>query len=66
MLRIQDGNGAQRIPWRWVQRLVRNVGFAMRESGEQQQAERLMEVFAPLLSSFENAEERSGDQPNVG
>ena len=49
-----------------VQRLVRNVGFALRESGEEQQADQVLEVFAPLLSTFENAAERSDDHPNVG
>lgn len=49
-----------------VQRLVRNVGFALRESGEEQQADEVLEVFAPLLSTFENAAERSDDHPNVG
>ena len=48
-----------------VQRLVRNVAYALREAGDEEKAERMLDVFQPLLSSFENAEERSGDYPNV-
>jgi hypothetical protein len=48
-----------------VQRLVRNVAYALREEGDEEKAERMLDVFQPLLSSFENAEERSGDYPNV-
>ncbi|MAI22631.1 MAG: hypothetical protein CL828_01110 [Crocinitomicaceae bacterium] len=48
-----------------VQRLVRNVAYALREKGDEEKGERMLNVFQPLLSSFENAEERSGDYPNV-
>ena len=48
-----------------VQRLVRNVAYALREAGDEEKAEGMLDVFQPLLSSFENAEERSGDYPNV-
>ena len=52
-------------PMEIVQRLVRNVSYALREQGDEERAKRMLEVFQPLLSSFENAEERSGDYPNV-
>lgn len=48
-----------------VQRLVRNVVYALREQSEVQKADELLVLFEPLLSSFENAEERSGDQSNI-
>jgi regulator of sirC expression with transglutaminase-like and TPR domain len=69
--RIEGEGGESGRQWRpahpmeIVQRLVRNVAYALREHGDQDRADRMLDVFKPLLSSFENAEERSGDYPNV-
>ncbi|HBP45391.1 MAG TPA: hypothetical protein DD635_05780 [Flavobacteriales bacterium] len=68
-IEVDDGDSLRQ--WRpahsmeIVQRLVRNVAYSLREHGDEEKAEVMLEVFQPLLSSFENAEESSGDYPSL-
>ncbi|MDA0303392.1 MAG: hypothetical protein O3B45_03460 [Bacteroidetes bacterium] len=48
-----------------VHRLVQNVAFALREAGELHREKELLNSFEPLLSSLEDAEERSNDHPTI-
>tara|TARA_B110000285_G_C15085156_1_gene595780 strand:+ start:506 stop:1429 length:924 start_codon:yes stop_codon:yes gene_type:complete len=48
-----------------ILRLVQNVAFSLRESGELNREMELINSFAPLLSSFEDSEERSNDHPPI-
>jgi len=48
-----------------IQRLVRNVAFATREANGEERSKQFLSLFAPLLSVFENAEQRSGDYPPI-
>jgi len=45
-----------------MQRLVKNVAYALREQADATRADQLLELFNPLLTTFENAEERTGDE----
>jgi hypothetical protein len=53
-------------PMEIIQRLVRNVAFATRESSGEEAIESVpFPLRTPLLSAFENAEQRSGDYPPI-
>ena len=68
---VEVGEGESVQHWRpshpmeIIQRLVRNVAFATRESSGEERSNRLLSLFEPLLSAFENSEQRSGDYPPI-
>lgn len=52
-------------PMETIQRLVKNVAFALKETDDDQRSLWMLELFQPLLVAFENAQERSDDQRSV-
>ena len=68
---VQVGEGEPVPQWRpshpmeIIQRLTRNVAFAIREASGEERSNQFLKLFAPLLSAFENAQERSGDYPPI-
>jgi hypothetical protein len=52
-------------PMEIIQRLVRNVAFATREASGEERSKRFLDLFEPLLSAFENTQQRSGDYPPI-
>jgi hypothetical protein len=68
---VEAGEGESVQHWRpshpmeIIQRLVRNVAFATRESSGEERSNRFLSLFEPLLSAFENSEQRSGDYPPI-
>ena len=48
-----------------IHRLVQHVAFSLREAGELEREKELIHSFEPLLSSLEDAEERSNDHPPI-
>lgn len=52
-------------PMEAIQRLVRNVAFALKETDDEQRSHGMLKLFEPLLMAFENAQERSDDHRSV-
>ena len=52
-------------PMEIIQRLVRNVAFATREASGEERSKRFLDLFEPLLSAFENTQQRSCDYPPI-
>ena len=69
LVEVSEGESVQQWrpshPMEIIQRLVRNVAFAIRESNGEEHSAQFLLLFQPLLSAFENTEKRPDDYPPI-